>query len=197
MDREWKCANANVFWGEIAPNDHVLQIYDDNDVFLDALAGFIGGGINAGDCVIVIATINHLAALSRKLTGYGISVQTLIEDDRYVPLDAEITLSKFMRNGWPDEQLFHDTVTPLFEKAIQKGRHIRAFGEMVALLWEKGYHGATVQLENLWNKFSDKNSFSLFCAYPKAGFTGNIHESLKTICQCHSKMIDGTKNQLT
>jgi hypothetical protein len=190
-------ANADIFWGEIAPTDHVLQVYDNDDIFLDALAGFIGGGINSGDCVVLIATSRHLGSIQQRLIDYGISVQTLIEDDRFIPLDAETILSKFMRDGWPDEQLFNETVTQLFKKAECKGRHIRAFGEMVAILWEKGYHGATVQLEHLWNNFREKNNFTLFCAYPKAGFTGNIHESIKTICNCHTKMIDGTERQLT
>jgi len=193
----WKRASADNFWGEIAPSDHVLQVYDDDDVFLDALAGFIGGGINSGDCVVLIATSKHLGSIQQRLIDYGISVQTLIEDDRYIPLDAETTLSKFMRDGWPDEKLFNDTITPLFERAVCKDRRVRAFGEMVAILWEKGYHGATVQLEHLWNNFMEKNSFTLFCAYPKAGFMGNVHESIQTICDCHSKMINGSERQLT
>jgi NAD(P)H-hydrate repair Nnr-like enzyme with NAD(P)H-hydrate epimerase domain len=53
-------AKSEIFWGEIAPCDHVLQIYEDDDIFLDALTGFVGGGINAGDAVIVIATATHL-----------------------------------------------------------------------------------------------------------------------------------------
>ena len=93
--------------------------------------------------------------------------------------------------------MFIKTIEPLFERAISKGRRVRAFGEMVALLWEKGYHGATVQLEHLWNNFMAKNTFTLFCAYPKAGFMGNVHESVKTICDCHSMMINGTERQLT
>lgn len=196
-DTSWKRLSAENFWGEIAPSDHVLQVYDNDDVFIDTLAGFVGGGINAGDCVIVIATSTHLSLLHQKLTGYGISISTLIADDRYLPLDAETTLSNFMRNGWPDEELFDQTVSFLIEKAIQRDRRIRAFGEMVALLWEKGYHGATVQLEHLWNKFKERNKFSLFCAYPKAGFTGNFQQSINTICNCHSKLIDGKERQLT
>ena len=197
LHTNWNRVNADIFWGEIAPTDHVLQIYNNDDTFLDALAGFIGSGINAGDCVLLIATAKHLELIQHRLIDYGISVQTLIEDDRYIPLDAEATLSKFMRDGWPDEKLFHETVSALFEKAVSKGRRVRAFGEMVAILWEKGYHGATVSLEHLWNNFREKNSFTLFCAYPKAGFVGNIHDSLNTICDCHTKMIDGFERQMT
>jgi MEDS: MEthanogen/methylotroph, DcmR Sensory domain len=194
---QWKSTGADVFWGEIAPCDHVVQIYENDTAFLDALAGFVGGGINSGECVLVIATSSHLEALDAKLSSYGIHVEGLISDDRYIPLDAEETLAKFMVDGWPDENLFMQTVSSLIQKGINKKRRVRAFGEMVALLWAQGLNGATVHLEHLWNQFCEKHEFSLFCAYPKTGFTQNINESIMNICGCHTKMIDGVKSQLT
>ncbi|MDB5198877.1 MAG: hypothetical protein JWO92_840 [Chitinophagaceae bacterium] len=193
----WKRSNADIFWGEIAPCDHVVQIYENDGVFLDALSGFIGGGINAGECVIVIATSDHLKALEHRLSGYGVSVETLIKDERYIPLDAEETLSKFMVNGWPDEGLFMKTVSAIIERGNCRQRRIRAFGEMVAILWAQGLNGATVHLEHLWNKFSEQHQFCLFCAYPKSGFTQDINDSIMNICGCHTKMIEGSERQLT
>lgn len=193
----WKRSNADIFWGEIAPCDHVIQIYENDGVFLDALSGFIGGGINAGECVVVIATSTHLKALNSRLTSYGIRVDTLIEDDRYIPLDADETLSKFMVDGWPDEELFMNTVSSIIERGSCQDRHIRAFGEMVAILWAQGLNGATVQLEHLWNKFCQQNKFCLFCAYPKSGFTQDMNDSIMNICDCHTRMIDGSEKQLT
>jgi hypothetical protein len=116
----WNRVNADIFWGEIAPGDHVLQVYDNNDVFLDSIAGFIGGGINSGECVVIIATLNHLTSIHQRLIEYGISVQTLIEDDRYIPLDAEDTLSKFMRDGWPDENYLMRQLQPCLKKQFQR-----------------------------------------------------------------------------
>ncbi len=51
----WQKSNTDAFWSEIASCDHVVQIYENDGVFVDALAGFVGGGINTGECVIVIA----------------------------------------------------------------------------------------------------------------------------------------------
>jgi MEDS: MEthanogen/methylotroph, DcmR Sensory domain len=192
----WKSENVDIFWGEIAPCDHVVQIYENDAVFLDALAGFVGGGIKKGECVVVIATAGHLKSLNDRLLSYGIGVSTLTDDDRYIPLDAEEILSKFMVNNWPDEKLFNETISAVIERGTCKDRRIRAFGEMVAILWAKGHYGATVQLEHLWNKFTEKHKFSLFCAYPKSGFTQNINESINSICGCHTKMIDGKRKQL-
>lgn len=56
----WKQSSNLTFWSEIAPCDHVVQIYEDDASFLDTLTGYVGAGINAGDCVVVIATTVHL-----------------------------------------------------------------------------------------------------------------------------------------
>jgi hypothetical protein len=196
MYSEWERSKTETFWREIAPCDHVVQFYENDNVFIDALAGYVGGGINAGDCCIVIATKNHLEALEHRLRMYGVYVHTLIDDNRYIPLNAEETLAKFMVNGWPDEELFMKTVSELITKAKSSQRNVRAFGEMVALLWEKGYTSATVHLEHLWNKFCANEALTLFCAYPQKSFTEN-DISVNHICCAHSKMIDGAENQLT
>jgi hypothetical protein len=188
----WKISDAQVFWGEIAPTDHVVQIYDNEEVFIDTLAGYVGGGISTSDSVILIATQKHLASIERRLESFGIHVFHLIADNRYIPLDAEETLSKFMVNGWPDEELFLKTIASVLEKAKQNDRKIRAFGEMVALLWEQGLSGATVQLEHLWNNLAEREDFCLFCAYPKSGFTQDPVEAVKEICCTHSKVINGS-----
>ena len=194
---DWQQSKTNIFWGEIAPCDHVIQIYESDGIFLDALAGFVGGGINSDECCIVIATDNHLRALESRLTSYGIQIHDLVSENRYIPLNAHEILSKFMVNGWPDEELFNKTVAELIHKGSCNNRRIRAFGEMVAILWAEGHNGATVQLEHLWNKFCEKESFSLFCAYPKSGFTDDINDSILHICGTHSKMISGSEKQLT
>ena len=189
---DWQRCNSQVFWAEIAPTDHVVQFYDNDDIFINSLASFVGGGINLGECVIVIATGEHLDALEERLRRHGIHISSLIAEERYIPLDAEQTLAKFMVNDWPDEERFNQVVTTLFKRAQKKCAHVRAFGEMVALLWAKGHKNATFQLEHLWNKFMQKESFTLFCAYPTLGVTNDLGESMNHICCTHSKVIGGT-----
>jgi hypothetical protein len=192
IDRDdWTQTSSQVFWGEIAPCDHVVQIYENDDVFLDLLNGFVGGGISTGDSVVVIATAMHLKALHTRLESAGFIVAKLQQTNQYIPLDAEETLSRFMVNDWPDENLFNQVVTDLISRAKSDRRQVRAFGEMVAILWAKGQIGATVRLEHLWNKFCENEAFCLFCAYPQIGFTGDASESVMHICGAHSKMITG------
>jgi hypothetical protein len=57
-----------------------------------------------------------------------------------------------MVDGWPDEERFSRLVNRLLARATAKNRPVRAFGEMVALLWGSGNVEATLPLEHLWNK---------------------------------------------
>ena len=178
-------------WGEIARCEHVVQIYENDEGFLDLLTGFVSGGVNAGECAVVIATAAHLEALNERLAALGHAVSSLISKTQYIPLDAEETLSKFMVNDWPDENLFNQVISEVIVKAKGNNRKVRAFGEMVAILWAKGQVGATVRLEHLWNKFCETEAFCLFCAYPQSGFTQDASESVMHICSAHTKMITG------
>ena len=193
----WQRSNLQVFWSELAPSDHIVQIYENDKIFLDSLEGFIGSGILSGESVIIIATKEHLQSINERLINQGFDVASLIASDRFIGLDASETLSRFMVNNWPDEQRFFETITTAFKRAQSNSRKVRAFGEMVALLWQQGFNGATVQLENLWNQFHKKGAFSLFCAYPQTGFTEDIAASIHSICCEHSKIIDGSPRPST
>jgi hypothetical protein len=183
---------VDVFWGEISPCEHLVQIYQDEGVFLDSLDGFVAGGILAGDGVVVIATPLHLAALNERLLARNIDIAAAIKNDQYLAMDAEESFSRFIVMGWPDEDFFRAFVVDVLKRAKGDNRRVRAFGEMVALLWARGNTGATVQLEHLWHHLCQELSFSLFCAYPKIGFTRNASASIKEICDTHSRVLSGT-----
>lgn len=195
---EWQQSNTNVFWGEIAPTDHLVQIYENDDVIMDALEGFSVSGINAGDAVIIIATKNRLERLNTKLLSLGYDLDTLIVTRQYIPLDANDTLKMFMKTGWPDETLFIQTVNSIISLARgTNNRKVRAYDEMVAILWEQGHNGATVQLETLWHKFCSLETFCLFCAYPKSGFTQDPKASIEHICSTHTLIVNGLEKSKT
>ena len=190
-DPNWHKCNTQVFWGEIAPCDHLIQIYENDDVILDCLQGFVSSGFNSGDSVIIIATGPHLQALKKRLTKAGYDLRSLIASNQYISMEAEQCLAKFMVHGWPVEHKFTAFVNDVVSKARGEHDKMRAYGEMVAILWEQGHSGATVQLEHLWNFFCTREAFCLFCAYPRSGFTQDLGSSVNHICSAHTKMIAG------
>ena len=188
---DWETSNIQVFWGEIAPCHHLVQVYENEKIFLDTLEGFTGTGFLAKDSVVIIATSTHLDALNARLRSQGFDLSALIESDQYIPINAEYLLSIFLIDDWIDEDILNGFITDLVSRAKKRNGKVRAFGEMVAILWEKGYRGATVQLENLWNQLHGEDQFTLFCAYPKIGFSQSANDSMDIICKQHAKVIDG------
>jgi len=179
---------AHAFWAEMSACEHFVQIYETDTAFLDTLAGFIGGALRDGEGAVVIATAAHRIALDLRLLDAGIDLSAVKDRDQFISIDAEETLAKFMVNGWPDEQKFSAVIKEVLGRAGSDGRKIRAFGEMVALMWAKGYCAATVRLEHLWQQLCESESFMLFCAYPKSGFTENPIDSIARVCAQHSKV---------
>jgi hypothetical protein len=178
-----------VFWGEISPCEHIAQFYEHEGILLDSLERFVHVGVAANESAIVIATRQHLRALEDRLNATGVNVAMNRLLDQYITVDAEEALDQFMVNKWPDEELFFKLVTGLIERASADGRRVRAFGEMVALLWARGDVAATIRLEYLWNKVCKTPEFSLFCAYPKAGITEDTSRSMAEICAAHSRIV--------
>jgi hypothetical protein len=177
------------FLGELAPCEHLIQIYEDDGVFLNSLEAFVSAGILANEVTIVIATPSYLDVLSARLLLKGINIDAARGGDLYIPIDANKALAEFMYFGSPDEALFKQFISGLVERA--KGRRLRAFGEMVALLWGQGFKSAKVRLEELWNSFCDDGIYCLFCAYPKSGFAKDSKESIDEICKNYSTVIAG------
>jgi PAS domain S-box-containing protein len=166
--------------------EHLVQFYEDDAFLLDELTEFIGAGLRAGEAGIVIATPAHRGDLARRLQ----AIDGSWHPDRYIALDAAETLSRFMVDGWPDERRFVSLMEGVLWRAAQNGtRQVRAFGEMVALLWADGKHDAALCLEELWNDLARTHSFSLLCAYPMQGFGDEEHgHSFLHICKAHSQV---------
>jgi hypothetical protein len=180
--------NVDMFWGEVSPSEHLVQFYTDESLFIVTLGKFVEDGLRNDEAVFVIATAAHISSLEARLVVQGVDVAGFRASGAYIPLDAASTLAAFMRDGWPNEDLFHAVIEGVLADARGRHRRARAFGEMVALLWAQGHHGATVRLEYLWNELCKRDGVSVFCAYPKIGLTRDLEESLQEVCELHTQV---------
>jgi PAS domain S-box-containing protein len=173
---------------------HSVHFYAEDAVFLNNLSDFVGAALGAGGSCLVIATESHRQGLADRLNAYGLDLHFAASCNRYIALDARETLSRFMVEGWPDEELFRRAIEPELRRAnaglLRKDTSIVAFGEMVALLWAEGKSEAAIRLEQLWNHLGREHSFSLRCAYPMGCFGHESQEeSFLKICAEHGDVI--------
>ena len=176
--------------GNLITPKHFVRFYEDDEALVKEIAQFISSGFLAGHAGIVIATKPHVQALERRLTASGCDVAAALETGQYVALDAAETLSRFIVDGWPDEMRFREVIGGVVAAAEQRHSWVRAFGEMVALLWTEGKQDAAVQLERLWTRMCEAHPLSLFCAYPMQPLqTEKSSASFVDICAEHSQVL--------
>ena len=105
-------------------------------------------------------------------------------------LDAAATLGKFMVGNSPDRELFTRVVGSLIESIGTRGNRwvkVRAYGEMVDLLWQGANHSGAIALEEMWTDLGAVYPFDLLCAYAMAAFAaGPSGAGVRAICGEHS-----------
>jgi hypothetical protein len=183
---------AGPFWGQMADTEHAVQVYRDDNTLLDSLEGFVASGLRSGESVILIATASHLHVVEKRLRGGWVDLDRARWEDRYIAVLAQETLDTFMVGGMPDEALFEKAAKGLIERARGRGRKLRAFGEMVGVLWADGQKDAALRLEHLWTGLQSRERFPLFCGYARAQLRpGSIESDIQSICAAHSRIVPG------
>jgi len=174
----------------IEVGDHVVQFYARELDLVEAVGGYLSAAVRAGEVAIVIATPEHRAAFEAELAAGGLDAQAARGDGRYLELDAAQTLALFAGGGSVDAEAYFAVVGTLVRQAVATGRRVRAYGEMVALLWDAGNVLAAIELETLWNELGRQVPFSLYCAYPKASVShAGQSQALQDVCHLHSSVI--------
>jgi hypothetical protein len=145
--------------------------------------------VQYGQPMVVIATEGHRLAFARRLR----ELHPEIDDTAGVEivwLDARDTLSGFMVGGMPDRERFESTVGKVFARIMIARNYlvVRAYGEMVDLLWADGNFDGALALEKLWNELGAKYAFQLLCAYSMGSFfKETTTPGFRAICEHHGK----------
>src|SRR5687767_13785640 len=177
-------------WSAMGATEHFVQFYEADGFLLNSLSGFIGTALKSNEGAIVIATKAHRDGLHELLGANGFDLATASNAGHYVSLDATETLEKFMVDGAPEPERFTQVIGGLVGQMSNGRPRIRAFGEMVALLWAEGNYTGAIRLEELWNNLQKEHCFSLFCAYPLSSFVGEkFGNPLGSVCTSHSRVI--------
>jgi hypothetical protein len=168
---------------EPGAHSHFVQLYQDLDFLAEAVREYVGTGLRRGEAAVIIATPQHRARFVEGL-------EPLVARGTLRVLDAEATLACFMVNGMPDWRRFRETVGGLIAELRLQYPVVRAYGEMVNVLWQRGERDAAIRLEEYWNELGKLQTFSLFCAYHLDPLDkGSYGGALESVCKVHTHLI--------
>ena len=168
---------------------HAVKFYENRESLSRIVAEFLGEGLITLQPALVVATPEHRASILNDLRARHFDVDGLQAAGDLLMLDAAESLASFMVDGMPDPDRFQASATDAIDRVCRdrKGCTIRAYGEMVDVLWKDGQRVAAVRLEMLWNKLAMTHDFSLLCGYAMGNFYKDA--SLAEICQQHSHVL--------
>ena len=117
--------------------------------------------------LLVIATPEHREVFARQLNHPGADLAGLVGSRQLVFWDAQQTLNQFMVAGQPEWQPFENVARAAMRQVLPAtgAEGLRAYGEMVGILWKARQFAAAIRLEQLWNSLLEQSAFSLYCAY--------------------------------
>jgi hypothetical protein len=173
-----------------AAGDHIAQAYQDEAFLCETVAQYIGAGLEAGEAGIIIARPGHCDQFERALRDAGADPQAAREQGRLLLIDADEALGKFMRDGTPQWEAFDVSVGALVAAVGAKYPMVRAYGEMVDVLWQKGERDAALKLEDFWNQLGRRERFSLLCGYRMDPLDSRVYGgALECVCRAHTHLI--------
>ena len=172
---------------------HAVQFYGHDEELAERVAGYLLEALGGGGVAIVIATPEHRRDFEdrlRKALGGDADLAAARDSGAYLALDASQTVRELMPAGHLDHAAFDRVIGGLIRQAGTGGRPVRAYGEMVALLWDDGLVNAAIQLEEMWNELGHRLSFSLFCGYPVGSVTRDGHlDAFAAVCRLHREVV--------
>jgi len=173
---------------------HVVQLYEPADELSLAanVSRYLWEGLKRGEGALVVSTPEHRELFCRQLETLGADPHSAIKSGQLGFVDAWQTLSRCMAGAQPDWGLFESVVGAAIGRVWAKkpAAGMRAYGEMVGLLWKARQFAAANRLEQLWNRLLGQSSFSLYCAYEIDIFGKDFQRgSLDAILREHTHMI--------
>ena len=173
--------------------DHVVQFYGHDEELAEQVVRYLLEALGGGGVAVVIATPEHRREFEARLTralGGGADLAAAQASGTYLALDASETVRELMTGGQVDPAAFDRVIGGLIRQAGTGGRPVRAYGEMVALLWDDGLVNAAIELEAMWVELGRTHSFSLFCSYPAGSVTGvGYLDAFAAVCRLHREVV--------
>jgi hypothetical protein len=173
---------------------HAAQIYVEATDLADSVTEYLAAGFAVGEPGVLVATEEHASFIAERLAAEGWAAPRIEKLGLLVTVDAETTLGQIMEGRHPSPDAFERVIGGLIDEQSARfpERRVRAFGELVNVLCERGQLDAAVELEELWNRLARTRDFALLCGYRLDVFdrTSQV-ETLPNVCRLHTHVCPG------
>jgi len=147
---------------------HAVQFYGSDEHLHTTVGAFIAEGLILRQPALIIATSDHRLGILEDLYRRHIDADEARRLGDLICLDADDTLGAFMASDGPNPEVFLEHVGGLMmQTTVGKPppQTVRAYGEMVDVLWQQDKPEQAIALEILWNEIAHTHRFNLLCGY--------------------------------
>ena len=162
---------------------HLVHFYESDEGLCDVIATFVADGLAAGEALVLLTSDDRRARVMGRLAAKGVDAARA----HIVWLNAEESLAAFMSDSAPHPKRFTQIVGGVIARAAEGVTGVRAYGDMVEVLWARGNLDAALRLEELWSDLQEQQPFTLLCAYAISYFAKRPAE-LEQVCARHDRM---------
>lgn len=174
------------------PDAHIVQLYQDDEFFGEAISHFAAEGLVRGESIILVATLPHWKIISERLLRKGFNLEELQRRDQLTVLDADHSLPKLLDDNMPHAATFKEIAQKTIERARGGGKYprVRWWGEMVNLLYLHGNRQGSIRMEELVNEVAHEEQVAFFCSFFMDKFDASIYRGpLGDVCRTHTNLI--------
>ncbi|HMD36387.1 MAG TPA: MEDS domain-containing protein [Vicinamibacterales bacterium] len=170
---------------------HAVTFYRRDAELFGTVGRFVGEGLTSGEPALLIATEPHALGILDDLRARGIDVDRDVARGDIVVIDAVEMLERITVDGEIHPERFARALTAAIEATVS-GRPakaaLRAYGEMVDVLWQSGQQDEAIRLEILWNRCAGAHPVSVLCGYAADDFAGQS-TGYEAVCRLHSHVV--------
>ena len=179
---------------DLAPEQHLVQLYADADdaALLANVACYVAAGLKRKNGVLLLVPLDRWERLRAELDACDVEYGRAMEEGTLLVLDAGAIAREVIVDGEASRLRFLETVglaaSSLLVRKDLSG--LRAYGELVGMLWSEGRAEVAARIEKFWNELLRADGFSLFCAYPVDVFGADFGSSRMDEVLCaHTQLL--------
>jgi hypothetical protein len=133
---------------------HTVVFYNHEQSLGRTVAEFLAPGLGHAAAAIVIASPSRQPVILNALVERGLNVEDLKAAGDLQIVDSDRLLERIMSGADPNPARFRAAVDELIDRSCRRrqGWPVRAYGDAVDLLWQRGNPEGAIRLEVLWNR---------------------------------------------